>query len=77
MRVRDIIVKHLRDIGADGLACEDCGCGIDDLAPCAPCSCCLQCEPARKKAATEEESKFHEVEVGDDIYVVMNKDTTT
>ena len=74
MNVRDIIIKHLRDIGADGLASKDCGCGVDDLAPCMVYWACLQCEPARKKTATEEEAKVHDVEVGDDIYVIMNID---
>jgi hypothetical protein len=37
MTVKDIIEKYLRENGYDGLAGEDCGCGLDDLAPC--------CEP--------------------------------
>jgi hypothetical protein len=38
MTVKDIIEKYLRENGVEGgLAGEDCGCGIDDLAPC--------CEP--------------------------------
>lgn len=31
--VRDIIRNHLKAIGADGLAVEGCGCGVDDLMP--------------------------------------------
>lgn len=34
MNVRDIIVARLKQLGADGLCCEDCGCGLDDIVPC-------------------------------------------
>jgi hypothetical protein len=34
MNVKEIIVKYLDDNGFDGLCCEDCGCGKDDLFPC-------------------------------------------
>jgi hypothetical protein len=42
--VREIITQRLRAMGANGLYHEDCGCGIDDLAPCG--MDCLDCEPA-------------------------------
>ena len=29
-----LLQKALSDMGADGLACDGCGCGIEDLAPC-------------------------------------------
>lgn len=29
-----LLQKALSDMGADGLACDGCGCGSDDLAPC-------------------------------------------
>ncbi len=41
---RDLLIQRLQAMGADGLATEDCGCGIDDLAPCG--LDCLDCEPA-------------------------------
>ena len=34
MTIKDIIEKYLRENGYDGLAGEDCGCGLDDLGPC-------------------------------------------
>lgn len=39
MSVKEIVIKHLKEIGADGLyggSCpnEPCGCGVDDLVPC-------------------------------------------
>jgi len=34
MTVEEIIKEYLTTNGYDGLCCEDCGCGIDDLAPC-------------------------------------------
>ena len=44
MIVEEIIQKYLRDNMFDGLCCEDCGCGIDDLVPCD--ANFLECEPA-------------------------------
>lgn len=34
MNVKQIVIAHLKSIGADGLAREDCGCSVDDLIPC-------------------------------------------
>ena len=34
MNVRQIVITHLKAEGFDGLAGEDCGCGLDDLMPC-------------------------------------------
>lgn len=48
MNVHDIILAHLAEIGADGLANEDeeCGCDKDDLAPCG--EVCMDCVPAHR-----------------------------
>lgn len=46
MNIHDIIHRHLSSIGADGLCSEDCGCSIDNLAPCADGNV-LICTPAR------------------------------
>jgi len=46
MTVQEIIKKYLRDNGFDGLCNDDCGCGIDDFAPCDSLS--LDCNPAYK-----------------------------
>jgi len=46
MTVKDIIEKYLRENGFDGLASEDCGCGVEDgLAPCESCNI-FECAPA-------------------------------
>lgn len=45
--VRDILIRKLKALGCDGLASEECGCGIDDLAPCN--GDCLGCQPARSR----------------------------
>lgn len=45
--VREILIQRLRAMGADGLAGDDCGCGIDNLMPCE--SGCLDCVPALAK----------------------------
>lgn len=34
MNVKQIVIAHLRHIGADGLCAEECGCGLDDMMPC-------------------------------------------
>lgn len=44
--VKQILLDHLKSIGADGLCGEDCGCGIDNLAPSGDL-CCMDCVPAR------------------------------
>jgi hypothetical protein len=51
--VRDIIVSKLKRLGCGGLASPDadCGCGIDDLAPCG--GSCLDCLPARSRVTSE------------------------
>ena len=47
-----LLQKALSDMGADGLACVDCGCGIDDLAPCGEYS--LDCQAAKFDEETGE-----------------------
>lgn len=51
--VSDIIVLKLKRLGCDGLASPDadCGCGIDDLAPCG--GTCMDCLPARSRVTSE------------------------
>lgn len=46
--VRELIIKRLNELGADGLCNRDesCGCGDDDLGPC-DCLNLDQCEPAK------------------------------
>lgn len=69
-QVRDIIIDHLTSVGADGLAGEECGCGLDDLAPCQ--GCCLDCEPARRATATSAEAIAYGCEPGDEIYLALS-----
>jgi hypothetical protein len=45
-RVADIVREYLVSIGADGLAGDECGCGLDDLMCCD--GYCGDCEPAKK-----------------------------
>lgn len=76
MTVREIIISHLRSIGADGLCSYDCGCGFDDLMPCAGDSIlgdCSQCVPARKSTAKRGDPNIDwgEYEEGDEIYEEM------
>lgn len=66
MDVKDIIIEKLKALGADGLGCDECGCGLEDIAPCS-CDSVLSCEPAIKKLAVtaEEKAEF------DDYYFVV------
>lgn len=48
MNVRTIITKYLEDNGFDGLCCDGCGCGLDDLIPCSGDA--LECKPAKRYA---------------------------
>lgn len=47
MTVREIITAYLRERGYDGLCNAECGCGLDDLAPCG--GDCGECVPAYKR----------------------------
>lgn len=44
MNVKEIIIDYLKSHGYDGLCNDDCGCGIDNIAPCDECF--LSCVPA-------------------------------
>jgi hypothetical protein len=48
MTVREIITKYLKDNGYDGLCCEDCGCEVEDLAPCCIGENFIDCRPGYK-----------------------------
>ena len=49
MNVRELLQTALREMGADGLVNpgEECGCGINDLAPCG-CLNLGECQAAKK-----------------------------
>ena len=48
MNAKDILIKGLKEIGADGLVYPEleCGCGFDDFEPCDSCEL-DNCIPAR------------------------------
>jgi len=76
MTVNKIIQDYLRKNGYDGLAGDECGCDIDELAPCdGPC---LDCVPAFKRKATAEDIEKMDlagyVDVGDIYYVAAEKE---
>lgn len=50
MAVIEIVKKHLVENNFDGLCYEDCGCGIDDLAPCGNIT--EKCDAAYKHICT-------------------------
>jgi hypothetical protein len=45
---RDLLIEKLREIGADGVCCEDCGCGFDNFASCGEYGIIHDCVPAKK-----------------------------
>ena len=49
MTVKDIVTEYLKAHGYDGLAAEDCGCGLDDLMPCEWGGGMPDCKPAHKE----------------------------
>ncbi len=56
MNVLAIISERLKALGADGLSDQDeCGCGLDDLAPCG--SWIGQCVPAKEIGPIELEDR--------------------
>lgn len=70
MNAKDIIQKALREMGADGLCNpdEECGCDIDDLAPC-ECVNLDECRAAKKMIS---EPGSHEMfEYGPEYYQVV------
>jgi hypothetical protein len=46
MNVREILIAHLKAGGFDGLCCDGCGCGLDDLMPCGIDA--MECVPAKR-----------------------------
>jgi hypothetical protein len=46
MNVLEIVTADLKAGGFDGLCCDGCGCGLDDLAPCDGDA--MKCTPAKK-----------------------------
>ena len=59
MTTKDIIINYLKENGFDGLVQIDleCGCGIDDLAPCDQMA--IDCEPAYYAKCDCEEHDGH------------------
>lgn len=56
MTCKEKITEWLKEIGAEGLCGEDCGCGLDDLMPCD--GNCVYCEPAMKGLNEDGEEIF-------------------
>ena len=58
MKVKDILIKWLKDNGYDGLYCDgECGCLISNFCPCGS-ECVLDCEPGVKIKSTSAEFDF-------------------
>ena len=46
MTIKEIVLDYLKEHSFDGLAGDECGCGIDDFAPCGEMR--SDCQPAYK-----------------------------
>jgi len=46
MNVREIVITHLKSGGFDGLCCDGCDCGLDDLMACECFVDVIECVPA-------------------------------
>lgn len=76
--VYNIIINYMKQNKYDGLCCDGCGCGIDDIAPCGELENMLLCSFAYK--ITKETSKkckklCKEYKTCEKKYYVENKDT--
>jgi len=69
MNVKEIIEKYLKDNKYEGLCCDGCGCGIDDIAPC--CSSITECIPAYRHKC-ECGNFFYNTEVEKNLIFVKN-----
>jgi len=67
MNVKEIVTKHLKDIGADGLCNDDCDCLNEKIMPCHGLGICV---PAKKVKATEP-GDCHEI--GDEILIPIEE----
>ena len=72
MNAREMLIKRLKELGADGLCCPGarCGCGIDDLAPGWNCIDIDECKAA-KWIKPEQDSRDFDCEFPDGYYKVM------
>ena len=71
--LKDIVKDYLIANKHDGLCCDGCGCGIDDLMPCDdPRSWCC---PAHKEIVTDDnwDDWRGDYDIGDAVYVQDNK----
>ena len=72
MNVREMLIKQLKELGADGLCYPKvrCGCGIDDLAPGWNCIDIDECKAA-KWIVPKSDSVEYDDEFPDGYYKVM------
>ena len=69
---REILVRGLLEMGADGLCCPEdrCGCGIGDLVPCWDCIDVDRCQAAKWIKPKSDDSDYCD-EFPDGYYKVM------
>ena len=69
MNAREMLIKQLQELGADGLCSPGCGCGIGDLAPC-DCIYIDICQAAKWIKPKSDDSDYCD-EFPDGYYKVM------
>ena len=69
MKIKEMVIDWLKSHGYEGLCNQEiiCGCGLDDFMPCDGID--MECEPAMKKIATEDDDEYGYYEKGDTVYV--------
>lgn len=74
MTVKEIVKAYLKDHDIEGLCAPECGCGVDDLAPCGD-GPYYDCHTAKSFVLTEDDMdkySYLDAEVGDTIYVPVD-----
>ena len=73
MKVKEILIDWLKSHGHDGLCNQEiiCGCGLDDFMPCDGVD--MECEPAKKGIAEEDDGEWGNYEKGDVIFMPIKE----
>lgn len=70
---KDILIATLTRLGADGLCCDGCGCGLDDLVPCnSDPSGCVPAKKGKVRDLDEDARAEYDLGPNDDYYVEMD-----
>jgi len=73
MKIKDILIDWLKSHNYDGLCNQEinCGCGLDDFMPCDEIG--VECEPAKKEIAIEDDEEYGNYKIGDEVFVPIRE----